>query len=215
MPCVCLPERRHEVRSSRPRNHWTDECGQAALHGGGSPFPTSFGDGAISRSGPYENFYMSQDPCDTDIDLEQMCVESAELECRVDGTLGPMVGSKVGEEYGGRDLCQVAVSVGGALCRVRRDARGSPVRVLRVGRYQVSCLGQLGRSRESHKRQQMCRDLRLYLREFALPSAFRRHARSVHLCSASSWPYLDGGLYHCHARCHSGPAQWAIPSPAG
>ena len=55
---------------------------------GGSPFPTSFGDGAASRSGPYEKFYMSQDPCDTDIDLEQMCVESAELECRVDGTMG-------------------------------------------------------------------------------------------------------------------------------
>ena len=31
---------------------------------------------------------MSQNPCDTDIDLEQMCVESAELECRINGTLG-------------------------------------------------------------------------------------------------------------------------------
>ena len=57
----------------------------------GSPFPTSFGDGAVSRSGPYENFYMSQDPCDTEntaIDPDQVCVESAELECEVDEDLG-------------------------------------------------------------------------------------------------------------------------------
>ena len=110
-------------------------------------------------------------------------------------------------------MCQVAVSVGGALCRVRRDARGSPVRVLRVGRYQASCLGQLGRSRESHKRQQMCRDLRLYLREFALPSAFRG-TPDLYICAVHqaghTWmvgytiathdatPVRHSGRYHLH-----------------
>ena len=77
---------------------------------------------------------MSQDPCDTEntaIDPDQVCVESAELECKVDEGLGA-------ETKPSRRLSRRS-SVPGPIVTLRKPSPSA-----RVSRRQVLCLGELG-----------------------------------------------------------------------